>query len=331
VDLLGVAAQNLHAPAWLSIAARVQEALLASGFPYTSGTLSVRALKIVSVIVPTVAVASRAACLGRALDSVLAQKDVRVDPIVVANGPDCHPELVHSLAQRRDIRLVRRPEAGLASALSAGRALVDAPYFAELDDDDLLLPGALAARVTRLDAEPDIDVVVTSGYLRGPGGDVLNVSDISQCATDPLRAVLDRMWLTPCAGLFRTETIPATYFASMPPYLEWTYLAVLLSLKRRIAFLDLPTFVYSLDTPRSLSKSCEYVRGQPAALQTVLRLPLPADVRQKLHHKYVAALHAASVSGLGQGRRAEAWRWHLRTLRHLHGWRYLTYTRHLLS
>ena len=83
-----------------------------------------RALKIVSVIVPTVA--SRAACVGRALDSVLAQKDVRVDPIVVANGPDCDPDLV------------------------------DSPYFAELGDDDLLLPGALAARMLGVEM-PNVD------------------------------------------------------------------------------------------------------------------------------------------------------------------------------
>jgi len=158
---------------------------------------------------------------------------------------------------------------------------------------------------------------------------VLNVPDIARCADDPLRAVLDRMWLKPGAALFRTATISATYFEGMPRYLEWTYLALRLALERRIAFLDAPTFVYNEDTPRSLSKSPEYVTGQPEALQAVLRLPLPSDVRRALRRKYVAALHGASVNDLGQGRKTEAWKWHLRTLRHLYGWRYVTYTRHL--
>lgn len=286
---------------------------------------------VVSVILPTTAEASRAACLGRALESVLAQEGVRADPIVVANGPDCDQNLLDALGRRRDIRLVRRREAGLGLAIGAGRALVDASYFSELDDDDLLLPGALSARVARMAAEPEVDVVVTSGYLRDPRRDVLSVVDIARCAVDPLRALIDRMWLKPGAALFRTATIPATYFDRMPPYLEWTYLAVLLALERRIAFLDTPTFVYSEDTPRSLSKSREYVLRQPAALQTVLRLPLPSDVKRVLHRKYVAAMHGASVEDLGHGQRIKAWKWHLRSLLHPYGWRYLTYTRHLFA
>ena len=284
---------------------------------------------IVSVILPTVAVASRAACLDRALESVLTQTGIRVDPIVIVNGTDCDRDLVDALLRRRDIRVLRRPEAGLGNAIAAGREIVDAPYFAELDDDDLLLPGALATRVDRMEADPTIDVTVTSGYLRSARGDVLNVANISRCAQDPLRAIIDRMWLTPGAGLFRSATIPATYFSGMPPHLEWTYLAVRLALERRIAFLDSPTFVYSVDTPNSLSKSREHVLRQPGALQAVLRMALPRDVRQALRRKYVAALHGASVKDLERGRRAGAWKWHLRTLLHPYGWRYLTYTRHL--
>ena len=284
---------------------------------------------IVSVILPTVAVASRAACLDRALESVLTQAGVRVDPIVVANGPDCDRDLIDALLRRRDIRVLRRREAGLGAAIAAGREIVEAPYFAELDDDDLFLPGALAARVATMEADPTIDATVTSGYLRSARGDVLNVPGISRCAQDPLRAIIDRMWLTPGAGLFRSATIPATYFSGMPPHLEWTYLAVRLALERRMAFLDAPTFVYNADTPDSLSKSREHVLRQPGALQAVLRMALPPDVRRVLRRKYVAALHGASVKDLEQGRKADAWKWHLRTLFHVYGWRYLAYTRHL--
>jgi len=125
----------------------------------------VNAPTIVSVILPTVAVASRAACLGRALQSVFAQESVRVDPIVVANGLDCDHDLLSALGRRRDIRLVRRREGGLAAAITAGRELVDAPYFAELDDDDFLLPGALAAREARMEADRSVDAV---GHQRVP-------------------------------------------------------------------------------------------------------------------------------------------------------------------
>jgi glycosyltransferase involved in cell wall biosynthesis len=259
----------------------------------------------------------------------LTQAGVRVDPIVVANGRDCDADLVDGLLRRRDIRVLRRREAGLGAAIAAGREIVEAPYFAELDDDDLFLPGALAARVATMEANPAIDATITSGYLRSAQGDILNVPRISRCAVDPLRALIDRIWLTPGAGLFRSATIPATYFEDMPPHLEWTYLAVRLALERRVAFLDTPTFVYSEDTPHSLSKSREHVLRQPDALQTVLRMALPSDVRRALRRKYVAALHGASVKDLELGRKVDAWKWHLRTLLHLYGWRYLTYTRHL--
>jgi succinoglycan biosynthesis protein ExoO len=120
----------------------------------------------VSGILPTVATPDRTTCLTRALGSVLAQEGVRVDPIVVANGSDCDPVLLGTLARRRHIRLLHRDESGRACAISAGRDLVDAPYFAELDDDDWLLPGALATRAARLDADPAVDVVVSKGFLR---------------------------------------------------------------------------------------------------------------------------------------------------------------------
>lgn len=288
-------------------------------------------MSAVSIIVPTAATSDRAACLARALESALTQEGVRPDVMVVANGPSCDPDLLASLARRRDIRLVRRHEAGLGPAISAGRDRVNAPYFAELDDDDLLLPGALATRLKRMQAEPTVDAVVTSGFLRSGQTETLNIADFSRCAADPLRMLMDSMWLPPCAGLFRTATVSTGYFRAMPPYLEWTYLAMVLALERRIAFVETPTFVYSEDTPGSLSKSREYLLRQPDAIKTLLRLPIPSDVRRRLRQKYVAALHGASVTGLSLGRTSLAWKRHLQSVMHPQGWRYLPYTRHLLT
>jgi len=120
----------------------------------------------ISVIVPTAATQDRAASLTRALESALGQEGVRPDVIVVANGPGCDPDVLATLARRRDIRLIRRHEAGLGPSISTGRDLVNAPFFAELDDDDLLLPGALATRLERMRVQPTVDAVVTTGFLR---------------------------------------------------------------------------------------------------------------------------------------------------------------------
>jgi glycosyltransferase involved in cell wall biosynthesis len=285
----------------------------------------------ISVIVPTAATQDRAASLTRALESALGQEGVRPDVIVVANGPGCDPDVLATLARRRDIRLIRRHEAGLGPSISTGRDLVNAPFFAELDDDDLLLPGALATRLERMRAQPTVDAVVTTGFLRAGERDSLNLPDLTRCAADPLRSLMDTMWLPPCAGLFRTATIPTEYFRAMPAYLEWTYLAMVLALERRIAFVATPTFVYNEDTPGSLSKSREYALRQPEAIKTLLRLPVPPDVRRRLRQKYVAALHGASVTGLSLGRTSLAWRLHLQTVLYPRGWRYLSYTRHLFA
>ena len=288
-------------------------------------------MNAISVIIPTAATQDRATSLGRALNSVLGQDGVDPDVIVVANGPSCDPDILAALARRRDIRLIRRHEAGLGASISTGRDYVNAPFFAELDDDDFLLPGALATRLDRMRAKPTVDAVVTNGFVRSGDRESLNLPDLTGCAADPLRSLMDSMWLPPCAGLFRTATIPSQYFRAMPAYLEWTYLALVLALERRIAFVPTPTFVYNADTPGSLSKSREYVLGHPAAIKTMLRLPVPPDVRRRLRRKYVAALHGASVTGLSLGRTSLAWRFHMRTMISPWGWRYLSYTRHLFA
>jgi glycosyltransferase involved in cell wall biosynthesis len=284
----------------------------------------------VSVVMPTEARSDRAQLLRRALESVRSQQGVRAIPIVVVNGPGAEPALLADLTRADGVHLVRLEAAGLPAALRAGRDQVRTPYFAELDDDDELLPGALHTRVEALAARPDVDVVVTRGYIDRQGRRELNVADLEACQGDPLRALLDRNWLTPCAGLFRTATVGTEYFADVPPYLEWTYLGLRLSLERRILFLNEPTWVYRADTPGSLSKAPTYVLRQAASLDRLLALPLPADVRRRLRRRRGTALHTAASLELRAGRPRAAWRWHLRSLAAAGGWRYTLYTRRLV-
>lgn len=279
---------------------------------------------------PTEARSDRAELLGRALASVCSQQGVRATPIVVVNGPAADAALLADLSRSRDVRLVRLAAADLPAALRAGRDLVRSPYFAELDDDDELLPGALAARVEAMEAHPDVDVAVTRGYIDHQGRRELNVADLERFQADPLRSLLDHNWLAPCAGLFRTATIGTEYFADVPPYLEWTYLGVRFALERRILFLNRPTWVYRADTPRSLSKAPGYVLQQSASLDRLLALPLPKDVRRRFAQRRGIALHEATGLELHAGRPWAAWRWHLRSLAAAGGWRYTLYTRRLI-
>ena len=284
----------------------------------------------VSIIMPTLAGRERATSLFRAIDTVVSQQGVRGIPLVVVNGDSGAPEVLEHLRRRSDIRLTTREEASLPGALRAGRAMVDTPYFAVLDDDDQLLPGALQTRLEILKSASGPDVAVTSGFLERSGRRELNIVDFQRIQADPLRMLLVQHWLPPCAGFFRTSAVTADFFEAIPRYREWTYLAIRLALGLRISFAARPTFVYSFDTPGSLSKSRAYCLGGPSALARMLELELPADVRAALRVRLAGDLHSASVTELEDGNYRAAWRWHLKSLAQPSGWRYLPHARHLL-
>ncbi len=288
-------------------------------------------MRAISVILPTAATATRLKSLNRAIDSVLSQENVKVDLIVVANGPQCDDDVLDGLAARSDIRLAYTAEGSYPAALRLGRDLVNAPFFAEIDDDDEFLPMALATRLHHIELDPSIDVVVTNGILCRDGQEAIGIRDIDSCQTDPLRRLMDDIWLVPCAALYRTETVTPDFFATIPPAMEWTYVGTLLSLKKKIVFVDVPTFVYNRDTTDSLSRSKGYLLSTPDAIERLMQLELPADIRELVRKKHVRSLHAASNLELIEGNVSEAWKWHLRTLTYPYGWRYLTYTRHLVK
>src|SRR5579872_1226627 len=116
----------------------------------------------ISVIMPTTALRLRGKCLMRAIDSVVTQEGVIPIPIVVVNGRNRDSELTNEIARRTDLTLVLQDEGDLPKALKTGRAAVQTPWFAELDDDDELLPGALAARLDAFRERPDCGAVVSN-------------------------------------------------------------------------------------------------------------------------------------------------------------------------
>jgi glycosyltransferase involved in cell wall biosynthesis len=284
----------------------------------------------VCVIIPTLASRERASSLVRAIDTVVAQQGARGLPLVVVNGGRAAPEMLEHLRGRPEVRLLVLEEASLPRALQAGRARVDTPHFAVLDDDDELLPDALRIRLDVLAEAPDADAAVTNGYLEDATGRTLSIDDFGRIQAEPLRMLFVQHWLPPCAGLFRTSTVGAELFDDIPAYREWTYLALRLALARRIRFAARPTFVYRTDTPDSLSKSRDYCLAGPPALGRMLTLPLPAEVRAALRVRLGVDQHCASSYELSHGNYRAAWRWHWRSLRQPEGWRFLPHSRHLL-
>ncbi len=288
-------------------------------------------MQVVSVIMPTLALVARGALVRRALDSVLGQQGVRAVPVVVINGPSRDPALTRDLRADRRLRVAMLEQPDLPAALRAGRELVDTPFFAELDDDDVLLPGALAARVQALQDPPQCDVVVTNGFRRHSGSDTPIMADVSRVEQNPLGALLERNWLLPGSWLCRTDAVGPGIFDGMPKFFECTYLALRFATGYRIRFVDRPTVVWHADTPQSASKSRDYLLGHVAALRRILELDLPPDVRAGFRCKVAGVHHNIAARYLREGELKQAWRWHLQSLREPTGWHHLRFTLRLLQ
>ncbi len=286
--------------------------------------------RAVTVLLPTRAQRERAAVLLRAIDSVLAQEHVLPVPLIIINGAACDAQLVAMLRRDERLRVLVSEDEGLPAALHTGRRATDTPWFCDLDDDDLLLPGALALRLDALRDRPDCCAVITNGYRRDGGRDVLNVPANLCVAADPLRAMLRRNWLLAGSYLCRSADVGPQVFRDMPRYLERTYLGLRLVTMGQILWLDQPTVVCHVNTPGSESASSASVLGHADALRRILGLPLPADMQTTLKARIADACHAASEFSRSSGARREAFRWHFRSLCERGGWRYLPYTRHLL-
>jgi hypothetical protein len=109
----------------------------------------------VAVVVPAY---NYARFLGDCARSVLAQRDVDVELIIVDDGStDDTPELTAALAAADDRVSVLRhaPNRGHIPSVNAGLARAEGEYVVKLDADDLLAPGALARATALLEAHPD--------------------------------------------------------------------------------------------------------------------------------------------------------------------------------
>ena len=99
----------------------------------------------VSVIVPT---RNRSALLATTLRSVLGQRDVDIDVIVIDEGStDDTPAMLAALADER-VRVIRHDvPAGVASARNCGVDAARGEWLAFIDDDDVWAPRKLAQQL----------------------------------------------------------------------------------------------------------------------------------------------------------------------------------------
>jgi len=170
---------------------------------------------LVSVIIPT---RNRAAMVREAVDSVLAQKDARLELIVVDDGStDETPEVLSSYRDR--IRLIRQDNRGVSAARNRGVQAARGEWIAFLDSDDLWLPGKLRAQLSFFASHPGLlicqteEVWIRNGrrwnpkkYHAKPSGYCFGRL-LERCLVSPSAVMMHRSLLDG-VGLF-DESLPA--------------------------------------------------------------------------------------------------------------------------
>lgn len=276
----------------------------------------------ITVIIPTRLETARAEALARACRSVHSQQGVRQRVLLVINGASA------GCAVPPGCEALHLPAANLQAARLAGRRAVTTPFFCFLDDDDELLPGALAARLAPMCHDNSIDVVVGKGW-RESGGRLRPSGRHTEGAANALPELIHHNWLTSCGALYRSARVGSDFFADLPAVFEWTYLAFRLCLEKRVHFIDTPGHRIH-DTPGSLSKSAVYHLGEVEVMQRILQLDLPREIRHALRVQHGRALHDLAEYYRRQHQIRRAWRAHLQSLIHPGGLQFLSFTRYLL-
>ncbi|MBC8087442.1 MAG: glycosyltransferase [Phycisphaerae bacterium] len=284
----------------------------------------------VTVVIPSTAIPERFDLLLRAIRSVREQRGVRAIPLVVLNGTQYTADAERALRAEQDVRVVVQEDRNLPAALRRGREEVHTPWFTALDDDDLLLPDALATRLSVLQGNSELDIVVTNGIIRHKGRDTLHVPASLNITASPLRALVHHNWFLPGCWLARTDRVLPELFDGMPRYRECTFLALRMASQYRLRWIDAPTVVRFVDSPQAESQSRHYVMGQVDALRALAALELPDYLQKSLRLRITAAMHESADLLWREGKLDQAWRMHWDSLRAYRGLRYLSFTRHLL-
>lgn len=174
----------------------------------------------VSVIIPTY---NRCAMVREAIASVLAQRGVDCELIVVDDGStDSTQAEVERLAadlRPASFRLIRMPHSGPAAARNRGIAIATGEFVAFLDSDDLWMPAKLARQLAFMRANPGLRIAqcnerwLRDGRTVNPGrrhrkraGDLFEDS-LRTCLVSPSATIMRTDFLRALGGF--DEALPA--------------------------------------------------------------------------------------------------------------------------
>lgn len=212
----------------------------------------IQLLAMVSVIIPSY---NRALFLKEALDSVLLQKNVEMEVIVVDDGStDNTSAIVESCGH--SIRYYYQPNAGVSAARNAGIKIARGEWLAFLDSDDLWLPGKLEIQLDFLRRQPSVKICQTeelwirNGHRQNPKK--YHKKPAGYC----FPALLERCLVSPSAVMIHREIFDQVgLFDETLPACEDYDLWLRIGSRRPIGLVERPLIVKRGGHPDQLSTS----------------------------------------------------------------------------
>ena len=126
--------------------------------------------------------------LERAIQSVLAQKDIEFEYIIVDPGSTDGSREIIDRYRDAFAHLILDEDEGPADGLNKALALASGDYFVFINSDDELLPGALSKMEAALRKDPRLDVVYANGHVLDADGNFVRRTYSARWFTPALHA-----------------------------------------------------------------------------------------------------------------------------------------------
>lgn len=130
--------------------------------------------------------------LEQAIDSILSQKGVSLEFIVINDGSkDASSEILQRVAhQDRRVRVIEQPNAGLTMSLISGCQIARGEFIARQDADDVSMPDRLKKQVDCLKSDTSLAFVSSIAQGIGPAGEPLEIVVRPEDADEATRQLL---------------------------------------------------------------------------------------------------------------------------------------------
>jgi glycosyltransferase involved in cell wall biosynthesis len=244
-------------------------------------------MKRFSVVIPYY---KGADSIAEAVRSVISQS-LRPDEIVICDdgSPDDLEAALGDLVG--EVRIVRKENGGISSAMNATTAAARGEWLVQLDQDDVFLPGRLAAIAAAAEADPGADLIATDAVIEFDGEPLTTLAAVNPFQTKGQRSAIlgSPYFLWPAIRRELLEKVGG-YDESFPVMQDWECFIRLVLAGGRIAFIPEALYCWRL-TPGSRSSS-DGVENAEALIRMMRKILGDPNLRPEEYATAAAALAA---------------------------------------